>query len=104
VAIKTSSAKYISVPRADADVVAARKAELRADAEAAGEREGLRIKCQREFVLKARVAALEGEGVGGKRRLLDRGPKMGSYEDEMRRRYVERRGVLGLFFVFCFVC
>lgn len=60
---------------------------IRADAEDVGDAEGIRVKCQREFVLKARVTALEGkEGSSGKRRLLDRGPKMGSIEDELRKK------------------
>lgn len=87
VAVKTSSGSFISVPEASRDEIMSKKATIRADAEEVGEREGIRVKCQREFVLKARVAAVEGkEGGAGKRRLLDRGPAMGSVEDELRKK------------------
>lgn len=66
----------------------AKKAELRADADSIGEFEGLRVKCQREHVLKARVAAITGKAGGeGKARLLERGgPSLGSVEDELKRK------------------
>lgn len=89
-AVKTHSGSYLSVPTATADDISARKAEIRGDAEAVGEQEGIRVKCQREFVLKERIAALESkEGASGKRRLLDRrGPTVGSVEDELNRKCV----------------
>ncbi|AFR94254.1 protein FRG1 [Cryptococcus neoformans C23] len=58
------------------------KAELRADADDVGEFEGLRIKCQREFVYKAR----QGEDVKGKKRMADSGPSAASIEDDEMRR------------------
>lgn len=58
------------------------KAELRADADGIGESEGLRIKCQREFVYKAR----QGEDVKGKKRMADSGPTAASIEDDELRR------------------
>lgn len=66
----------------------ARKAELRADSDEVGEYEGLRIKCQREHVLKARIEAIYNkEGGAGKRRLLERGgPSIGSVDDELKRK------------------
>jgi protein FRG1 len=65
-----------------------KKAELRADADEIGSFEGLRVKCQREHVLKARVAAIAGRAGGeGKTRLLERGgPAVGSVEDELKRK------------------
>lgn len=66
----------------------AKRAELRADADSIGEFEGLRVKCQREHVLKARVQAVQGKAGGeGKTRLLERGgPAVGSVEDELKRK------------------
>lgn len=50
----------------------------------------LRIKCQREFVVKARIAQSEAKdgGAGGSsiKRRLEGGPAAGSVEDEMRRK------------------
>lgn len=63
--------------------------EIRADAESAGDREGLRIKCQREFVLKARIAKAEsegGEGAGRVKGIVSGGAAIGSVEDEMKRK------------------
>lgn len=88
-ALKTHAGNYLSAPPPTREQLASKKAEVRADAESAdGDEQRLRIKCQREFVLKARVAALEGkEGGSGKRRLLDRaGPSLGSVEDELHRK------------------
>lgn len=88
VSLKTSSGKYLSVPPSDKDTILGKKAELRADADEAGTFEGLRVKCQREHVLKARVAAISGRAGGeGKTRLLERGgPALGSLEDELQRK------------------
>ncbi|CAK9782975.1 hypothetical protein CC85DRAFT_262114 [Cutaneotrichosporon oleaginosum] len=85
--LKTSSGKYLSVPRSDKETILAKKAELRADADEVGSFEGLRVKCQREHILKARVAAIAGRAGGeGKTRLLERGgPSLGSVEDELKR-------------------
>lgn len=90
VALKTNSGTYLSVPPADAEDIKAKKAEIRGDAETStGDSEKLRIKCQREFVFKARMAALEAKEAGtGKRRLFDSGPALGSVEDEMSRKWV----------------
>ncbi|KAL1412574.1 hypothetical protein Q8F55_000321 [Vanrija albida] len=86
IALRTHADKYISVPSFTKEEIYAHKSELRGDADAPGEDEGFRIKCQREFVLKARVAAIEGkEGGAGKRRLLEGGPSAGSVEDELRK-------------------
>jgi protein FRG1 len=64
-------------------------AELRGDADVIGSSEKWRVKCQREFVLKAKLAALEARGEGasskGKRR-LEGGVMEGSLEDEARRK------------------
>ena len=83
-ALQTSSEKYLSVSPVSGLVPGKKdKYELRADADAVGESERVRIKCQREFVLKAKMAA-EGDGVVGKP-----GPGRGgggSLEDEMKRK------------------
>ncbi|WVQ84763.1 hypothetical protein IAT38_006920 [Cryptococcus sp. DSM 104549] len=81
--------KYLSAAPPSGPSLVKSKAELRADADDVDERERVRIKCQREFVLKARVAVEEAAGgstsAKGKRRLLDGGPAEGSREDELRR-------------------
>jgi hypothetical protein len=46
----------------------------------------LRVKCQREFVLKAKVAKAEAMEGKGKSKLFSGGPAEGSLEDEMRRK------------------
>jgi protein FRG1 len=66
-------------------------AELRGDADTIGSGEKWRVKCQREFVLKAKMAVLEAKGelagVGGKaKRRLDGGVAEGSLEDEIKRK------------------
>jgi protein FRG1 len=86
--LKTHSETYISVsPPASTSAL---KAELRGDVDSLGANETFRIKCQREFVLKARIAVLEAkEGGGqGKKRLLNKGPVEGSLEDELARKWV----------------
>lgn len=60
------------------------KYELRADADAVGESEGLRIKCQREFVLKAKMAAEGDDTVKGKAG-VNRGSG-GMLAEEMKRK------------------
>jgi protein FRG1 len=64
------------------------KTELRADAEAVDEKERVYIKCQREFVYKAKLAAAEarGETSGSKKRVFDNGPDAGSIEDEIAKK------------------
>jgi hypothetical protein len=46
----------------------------------------LRVKCQREFVFKAKVAKAEAMEGKGKSKLFSGGPAEGSLEDEMRRK------------------
>ncbi|ORX37572.1 hypothetical protein BD324DRAFT_589334 [Kockovaella imperatae] len=81
----TSSEKYISVTPGPS---LGGKIELRADSESVGERESFRIKCQREFVLKAKMGT---EGEKGKRRMGTIGggggaaAVGGSVEDEIKR-------------------
>lgn len=86
--LKTSTDKYISVPASEKDKILAKKAELRADATEIGEFESLRVKCQREHVLKAKIEAIASrDGGAGKRRLLERGgPAIGSIDDELKRK------------------
>jgi len=54
------------------------------------EKESVYIKCQREFVYKAKLAAAEarGETSGSKKRVFDNGPDAGSIEDEIAKKYV----------------
>lgn len=94
--MRTYSEKYLSVPPSDKETILAKKAELRADADDIGEFEGLRVKCQREHVLKARIEAVTGKAGGeGRTRLLDRGgPSLGSVEDELARKYVQLQDVV----------
>ncbi len=49
----------------------------------------LRVKCQREFVLKAKMAIEEAKGEGGEgkgRITMGGGPTPGSLEDEMKKK------------------
>jgi protein FRG1 len=86
--LRTQADKFVSLPPASFGL--GKKGELRADADGQGEQEGFRVKCQREFVLKAKLA-LEGEGglsagAGSstvKRRKEGQG---GSLEDEVNRK------------------
>lgn len=78
------SGKYLLADKPDEDTVLAKKTEIRCDADEP--QGGIRAKCQREFVLKARVQQLDGKD-SSKRRLLERdGPEEGSVEDELRRK------------------
>lgn len=78
------SGKYLLADTPDKETVLAKKTEIRCDADEPSS--GIRAKCQREFVLKARVAQLDGKD-SSKRRLLERdGPEEGSVEDELRRK------------------
>lgn len=81
--IRTQSEKYLSVSSIGG------KLELRADAEEADESERVYVKCQREFVYKAKMAQAEarGETSGtGKKRAFDSGPSAGSLEDEIAKK------------------
>ncbi|KAK8849793.1 hypothetical protein IAR55_005129 [Kwoniella newhampshirensis] len=81
--------RYISASPPSGPSIARVKAELRGDADDVGPNETIRIKCQREFVFKARLANSEAkggsEGDKSKRRYLDGGPAEGSIEDELKR-------------------
>lgn len=80
--LQTQAAAYLSANSDDKD----RKPELRADADAAGYSETWRIKCQREHVLKMRVAkADEKGGIGSSREGRGEGY---SRAEEMRIKYV----------------
>ncbi|WWC92688.1 uncharacterized protein L201_007647 [Kwoniella dendrophila CBS 6074] len=64
------------------------KAELRIDVDTPGSHEKIRIKCQREFVYKAKLQleqSKEGSTSVSKKRFLDGGPNEGSMEDELKR-------------------
>jgi protein FRG1 len=80
--IKTQSDKYLSAS------TSGDKLELRADADQVDEHEKVYIKCQREFVYKAKMAAAEarGETSGSKKRVFDSGPSAGSIEDEIAKK------------------
>lgn len=85
--LRTNSEKYLSISTTEG------KHELRADAEEVDEGERLYIKCQREFVYKAKMAEAEkrGETTGagtGKKRVFDSGPAAGSLEDEIAKKCV----------------
>lgn len=89
--LQTNAEKYLSASMPDGaaggGLGSKTKIELRADADSIGEFESLRIKCQREEVLKVRIRKLEEKDGGkGKRRLLEGGPEEGSFEDELRRK------------------
>jgi hypothetical protein len=92
--LKTHSEKYLSVATSSSTKLGS-NLELRADAEEIGDEEKIWIKCQREYMFKARMAIAQaegGSGGGGKgkeRSLWDKGPAEGSAEDEMRRKWVE---------------
>lgn len=78
------SGKYLLADRPDKETVLAKKTEIRCDGDEPST--GVRAKCQREFVLKARLQQLDGKD-SSKRRLLDHdGPEEGSVEDELRRK------------------
>jgi len=93
--LRSSSDCYLSVSKPAGDVkptiglstTAAPKYDLRADVTACGENEEWKIKCQREFVNKARVERLGGPGAL-KRLAAAAGGKAvdyGSVEDEKQR-------------------
>lgn len=88
-ALQTQSDKYLSVsttPGLVAPGGSKSKWELRADSDEVNENERVRIKCQREFVLKAKLAK-EGEGSGNvAKRRFEGGAAGGSLDDEMSRK------------------
>ncbi|WWC65994.1 uncharacterized protein I303_108616 [Kwoniella dejecticola CBS 10117] len=80
------NSKYLSASPPTGISVGKLKAELRIDVDTPGEDEVVRIKCQREFVYKAKLAMAQGkEGSSSKKRFLDGGPNEGSMDDEMKR-------------------
>ncbi|WVQ95930.1 hypothetical protein IAU59_003029 [Kwoniella sp. CBS 9459] len=87
-AIQTQhNSKYLSTVPPTGAAVGKLKAELRVDADTPQENETVRIKCQREFVFKARLAQQEMQegGSRSKKRVLEGGPSEGSIEDEMKK-------------------
>ena len=88
--LKTSSDKYLSISiNTEKLTLGKPQIELRADADEVGQMEGLRIKCQRDFVNKAR-ADLAG-GPKGKKRNTESGRSVdieGTLEDERERKCV----------------
>jgi protein FRG1 len=88
--LKTSSDHYLSISiNAEKLTLGKPQIELRADADEVGQMEGFRIKCQRDFVNKAR-ADLAG-GPKGKKRNTESGRTIdieGTLEDERERKYV----------------
>jgi protein FRG1 len=89
--LQTSSDKYLSVTELK-DVAPGKrdKFELRADSDGVNEAEKVWIKCQREFVLKAKMT--EGM-VSGKRRVDMGGNMGGNVEDEVKRKWVVLVGI-----------
>jgi protein FRG1 len=82
--LQTQASTYLSANSDDKDS----KPEIRADAETAGYSETWRIKCQREQVLKIRIArADEKGGVGSGKARAGEGY---SREEEMRIKWVSR--------------
>lgn len=86
-ALQTQSEKYLSVSTAVGIVPGGSKTkfELRADSEEVDTNERIRIKCQREFVMKAKLAK-EGDGPSAGKRRFEGGPSGGSLDDEMSRK------------------
>ncbi|WVF68387.1 hypothetical protein IAT40_003152 [Kwoniella sp. CBS 6097] len=82
------NSKYLSTVPPTGAAVGKLRAELRVDADTPQANETVRIKCQREFVYKARLAQQEAQDSGGarsKKRMLEGGPSEGSIEDEMKK-------------------
>lgn len=78
------SGKFLLADKPDKETVLAKKTEIRCDGDEP--QGGIRVKCQREFVLKVRLQQLDGKD-SSKRRLLEPdGPEEGSVEDELRRK------------------
>ena len=94
IGLRTSSEKYISVAIPAGPTVGGGKNrfELRADADEVGSSEMVRIKCQREFVLKAKMAK-DGDAAKIKRR-MEGGPAIGSVDDEISRKWAAPQWLL----------
>lgn len=88
--LKTSSEKYLSISVNKEKLTLGKPSvELRADSEEIGPSEGLKIKCQREHVIKAREAIAGGPK--GKKRTTESGRAIdveGTLEDEIERKSV----------------
>jgi protein FRG1 len=85
-AIRTQSDKHLSVSDGGPGSSSSKtRFELRADADSVGESETVSIKCQREFVFKAKVSR-EGEEGAMRRRRFEGGAAVGSVQDEIRRK------------------
>ncbi|KAJ9106768.1 hypothetical protein QFC19_003081 [Naganishia cerealis] len=88
--LKTNSAKYLSVAMPDVkplETSATTKFELRGDVESLGDMESWKVKCQREFVAKARIEAMGG--MKGKKRAADGAgyvESAGTLDDEKERK------------------
>ncbi len=90
--LKSSSDCYISLSTPAGDIKptigltsSSKHLELRADANRLGEMESWKIKCQREFVTKARIERLGGPSAL-KRRLETVGKGEGTVDDEKERK------------------
>ncbi|KAJ9097308.1 hypothetical protein QFC21_004977 [Naganishia friedmannii] len=87
--LKTNSAKYLSVDVPDhkpLENTTSTKFELRGDVETLGDMENWKVKCQREFVVKARIEAMGG--MKGKKRAADGAgyvDSAGTLDDEKER-------------------
>nr|XP_019043679.1 protein FRG1 [Kwoniella bestiolae CBS 10118]OCF22609.1 protein FRG1 [Kwoniella bestiolae CBS 10118] len=83
------NSKYLSTSPPIGTSAGKLKAELRIDVDTPAEHELVRIKCQREFVYKAKVALQQSKDGSGsssaKKRFLSGGPEEGSMEDELKR-------------------
>ena len=97
-AIQTQSEKYISIDAdAKAEAGPSKRIALRADADSVGPNKRFTIKCQREFVYKARVARQGKDATASRKRTaFDRGAAEGSVEDELRRKCVLSIALSGL--------
>ena len=88
--LQSNSHKYLSVYAPDVkptEGTTTTKYELRGDIESLGDMESWKVKCQREFVLKARIEALGGPK--GKKRTADGAgyvENAGTLEDEQERK------------------
>jgi len=86
--LQTQSLTYLSASPPNGLTPGKGVAELRGDGDIIGEAQKWRVKCQREFVIKAKIANLEAKGelgLKGKRR-LEGGVMEGSMEDEAKRK------------------
>ncbi|KAJ9119654.1 hypothetical protein QFC22_003364 [Naganishia vaughanmartiniae] len=87
--LKANSAKYLSVDvpeQKPLETTTSNKFELRGDVETLGDMENWKVKCQREFVVKARIEAMGG--MKGKKRAADGAgyvDSAGTLDDEKER-------------------